>query len=204
MLWTVIVSGIADLVTSLPESIQQWQKRKKIKLEDREKREEAQTTAVRILLEVRSVERAENMARDAAAITSRNKLRLLFDGVMCARALEAKGQGANRKEEEMYTGVRKQNERTLSSPGEAAQEGPHIGALLEQREKARIWRLCSHMLRCSRRLLEQRKRRRVNSRLPASQPPSPTSLSTSRTESPCAKTKEEEEVNIFPASFSVV
>jgi hypothetical protein len=35
----------------------------------------------------------------------------------------------------MYTGVRKQNERTLSSPGEAAQEGPHIGALLEQREK---------------------------------------------------------------------
>jgi hypothetical protein len=113
VLWTVTVSGIADLVTSLPESIQQWQKRKKIKLEDREKREEAQTTAVRILLEVRSVERAENMARDAAAITSRNKLRLLFDGVMCARALEAKGQGANRKEEEMYTGVRKQNERTL-------------------------------------------------------------------------------------------
>jgi hypothetical protein len=36
---------------------------------------------------------------------------------MCARALEAKGQGANRKEEEMYTGVRKQNERTLPRRG---------------------------------------------------------------------------------------
>jgi hypothetical protein len=71
IMWTVIVSLIADMVTSLPKSIEQWQQRKKIRLYERDKREQKHTAAVLILLEAQSAARKEKMERESVDISGK-------------------------------------------------------------------------------------------------------------------------------------
>ena len=87
------------MVTALPESIEQRQKRKKIRLDNRDKREQEHTAAVRVLLVLQSAARTERNKRESEARASRDTLRRKFLSIVPTSTLEGKG-----KEKEVRVG----------------------------------------------------------------------------------------------------